>query len=65
MILTYSHVSKIGIKRNRIADGFSNGIFENHKIMFAAFCFLHVNDLTAVPLYNNLRFYGVAFFLPE
>jgi hypothetical protein len=33
--------------------------------MFAAFCFLHVNDLKAVPLYYNLRFYRMAFFLPE
>jgi hypothetical protein len=24
--------------------------------MFAAFCFLHVNDLKAVPLQYNLRF---------
>jgi hypothetical protein len=33
--------------------------------MFTAFCFLHVNDLKAVPLYDDLRFQRVPFFLPE
>jgi hypothetical protein len=33
--------------------------------MFAAFRFLYVDDLKAVPFYDNLRLQGVAFFLPE
>jgi hypothetical protein len=56
MILFYPQVSKIGIKRYGIANGFSNSIFVNLKIMFTAFRFLYVNDLEAVPLYYDLRF---------
>jgi len=56
MIVFYSQVSKISVKWNRITDGFSNGIFINLKIMLAAFCFLRVNDLLAVPLYYYLCF---------
>jgi len=56
MILLYSQVPKISIKCNRITDGFPNGIFVNLKIMFAAFCFLYINDLLVVPLYYNLCF---------
>jgi len=56
MILLYSQVSKISIKRDRIAHRFPNGVFVNLKIMFTALCFLHVNDLKATPLYYNLRF---------
>jgi len=56
MILFYPQIPKISVQRNRIADGFSNGIFVNLKIMFAAFCFLHVNNLLTVPFYYNLRF---------
>jgi hypothetical protein len=56
MVVFYSQKSKIGINRDGIADGFPNGIPVNLKIMFAAFCFLHVNDLKAVPLYYYLRF---------
>ena len=65
MIFLYSKISKICVKRNGITDGFPYGIFENFKIMFAAFCFLHINDLLAVAFYDNLSFYRVAFFLPE
>jgi len=56
MILFYSQVPKIGVKRNGIANRFSNGIFINLKIMFAAFCFLHVDYLKAVPFYYDLCF---------
>jgi hypothetical protein len=56
MIFFYSQVSKISIKGNRIAYGFSNGILINLKIMLAAFCFLYVNDLLAVTLYYYLCF---------
>jgi len=65
MEVFYSQVSEIGVKRNGITHRFSNGIFVNLKIMFAAFGFLYVNDLKALPLYYDLRFYRVAFFLPE
>jgi hypothetical protein len=56
MIGFYSQIPKISVKRNRIADAFSNGILVNLKTVFAAFCFLRVNDLKAVPLYYYLRF---------
>jgi hypothetical protein len=65
MILLYTQVSKIGVKRNGIADGLPDGVFVDLKIMFTAFRFLYVNDLTAVTLYYNLRLQCVAFFLPE
>ena len=65
MIVFYSHIPKITVKRNGIADGFSNSVFVNVKIMYAAFCLLYVNNLKAVPLYYDLCFYRVAFFLPE
>jgi hypothetical protein len=65
MIPFYSQVPKVSIKRNRFAHGFPNGVFVDLEIMFAAFGFLHVYDLLAVPLYYNLGFYRVAFFLPE
>ena len=56
MIISNSQVSTISVKRNGSANRFSNGILVNFKIMFAAFCFLYVNDLKAVPLYYDLRF---------
>ena len=56
MIAFYSQVSKIGVKRNRIAHQFPNGVFVYLKIMLAAFCFLYVYDLKALPLYYYLRF---------
>jgi len=65
MILFYSLVSKVGIKRNGFAHLVPNGIFVRPKIMFAAFRFFHINDFMALPLYYYLRLYRVAFFLPE
>ena len=65
MILFYPEVSEIGVKRNGITDRFSNSVFIYFKIVFAAFCFMYVNNLKTAPLYYDLRFYGVAFFLPE
>ena len=56
MILFYSQVSEIAVKRNGIADGFSDAILVNLKIMLAAFCLLYVNDLKAVPLCYDLCF---------
>ena len=56
MIGPYSKISKIGINRNRTANGFPNGVFKYFEIMFATFRFLHIDDLKAVPLYDNLRF---------
>ena len=65
MILFYSLVSKIGVKRNGFTHLVPNGVFVHLKIMFAAFRFLRVNDFKAFPLYYYLRLYRVAFFLPE
>jgi hypothetical protein len=56
MIGFYPQVSKISVKRDRIADAFTYGILVNLKIMPAAFCFLRVNDLKSAPLYYYLRF---------
>ena len=62
MILFYSQISKIGIKWNRIADVFSNGLFIYFEIMFAAFGFLYIDDLQAAPLNDDLRLQRVPFF---
>jgi hypothetical protein len=56
MIARYSLVSKISVKRYRTADGFSDSVFENLKVMFAALRFLRVYDLLAVAFYYDLRF---------
>jgi hypothetical protein len=55
MVFVYSQISKVSIKRNRIADVFPDGIFIHLEIMLAAFGFLHVDDLQAVPLNDDLR----------
>ena len=65
MILFYSLVSKVGVKRNGFAHLVPNRVFVLLKIMFAAFRFIHINDFMALPLYYYLRLYCVAFFLPE
>jgi len=61
----YSQIPKISVYRNRIADRLSNRIFVYLKIMLAAFRFIRANDFQALPLYYDLRFYCVVFFLPE
>jgi hypothetical protein len=45
MVLGYPLVSKIGIKRYRIADAFPYGVFIYLEIMFAACGFLYIDDL--------------------
>ena len=65
MVLVYSQISEIGVKRNRITDVFPDGVFKHLEIMLAAFGFLHVDDLQAVPLNDGLRLQRVPFFLPE
>jgi hypothetical protein len=65
MVLFDSLVSKIGVKRNRIADAFSYGVFIYLKIMFAAFGLLYVDDLQTVPLNYDLRLQRMPFFFPE
>lgn len=65
MLFRYSLVSKIGIKRNRIAYGFSNGIFIYLKIMLPAFGFLYINDVQSVPLNDDLCLQSVPLFFPE
>ena len=62
MIILYSKISKISVKRNGVTDWFPYGIFENFKIMFTAFCLLHINDLPTITFYDNLSFYCVVFF---
>ena len=47
------------IMRNRIAAGFSNGVFIYLKIMAAAFRFLYVNYFKAVPIYNMTCVFNV------
>ena len=65
MIPSYPHVSEVGIKWNGITDGLADGILKNLEIMLAAFCLLRIDYLKAVTFHYNLRFYRVAFFLPE
>ena len=65
MVLLYSQISKISVKRNRITDAFPDGVFKYLEIMLAAFGFLHVDYLQAVPLNNDLRLQRMPFFLPE
>jgi hypothetical protein len=65
MICFYPKVSKIGVKRYRIADAFSYGIFIYLEIMFAAFGFLYVDDFPGVPLNDDLALQRMALFSPE
>jgi hypothetical protein len=65
MILLYSPVSKISVKRNRIAYIFPNRVFIYLEIMFAAFSFLRVNDFQTVPLNDYLGLQRAALFFPE
>jgi hypothetical protein len=65
MVFVYSQVSKIGVKRNRTTDAFPDGIFIHFEIMLAAFGFLHVDDLQAVPLNDDLRLQRMSLFFPE
>jgi hypothetical protein len=65
MVLFYSLVSRVSIKRYRIADTFPDGVFKHLKIMCAAFGFLYINDLQAVLLGYDLRLQRVALFFSE
>jgi hypothetical protein len=62
MVLFYSPVSKTGVKRDRITDGFSYSIFIYLKVMLAAFGFRYINDAQAVSLNDSLRLERVPFF---
>jgi hypothetical protein len=64
MIFFYSQVSKISVKRNRITDTFSNGIFIYFEIMHAAFGFLDIDDWQVAPLNEDQGLQRVPFF-PE
>jgi hypothetical protein len=55
MVLFYSLVSKIGVKRKRITDASPNRIFIYLEIMLAAFGFLYIYDAQAVSLNDDLR----------
>jgi hypothetical protein len=65
MVLLYSQISHIGIKRYRIADVFSNGIFIHLEVMLSAFGLPYVNDFQTVPLNDDLGFQRMALFFPE
>jgi hypothetical protein len=65
VVFFYPMVSGIGVNRYRIADALPNRIFKYFEIMLAAFGFLYVNDLTAVPLNYDLRLQRMPFFFPE
>jgi hypothetical protein len=62
MVFFYSLVPAVGVKRYRIADAFPNRLLKHLEIMFAAFGFLCVNDLPAVPFNDDLRLQRVTFF---
>jgi hypothetical protein len=65
MISFYPKVSKISVKRYRVTDVFSYGVFIYFEIMFAAFGFLYVDDFLTVPLNYYLGFQRMALFFPE
>ena len=65
MILFYPQVAKIGVKRYRITDTFSDAVLKHLEIMLAAFCFLYVDDLQAVSFGDDLCLQRMAFFFPE
>jgi hypothetical protein len=65
MIVFYSQVSKIGVKRNRIAYILSNRVFIYLEIMFASFGLLRVNDFQSVPLDYYLGLQRMTLFFPE
>jgi hypothetical protein len=65
MVCFYPKVSKISIKRYRIADAFSSRFFIYLEIMFAAPGFLRVYDFQAVPFNYDLGLQCMALFFPE
>ncbi|GHT69860.1 hypothetical protein FACS1894110_20170 [Spirochaetia bacterium] len=65
MILFYPKVSKISIKRYRIADSTPDTVLIHLEIMLATFGLLHIDDLQRVPLNDDLRLQRVAFFSPN
>jgi hypothetical protein len=65
MLFFYPLVSTVSVKRYRIADAFSYGVFIYLEIMFAAFGFLYVNDFLSVPLNDDLGLQRMALFSPN
>jgi hypothetical protein len=65
VIVFYSKVSKVAVKRDRFTDPVPNGVFIYFEIMFAAFGFLYIDNLQAVPLNDDLRLQRVPLFFPE
>jgi hypothetical protein len=65
MVLPYPQVSKIGVKRDRIAHVFPDRVFIYLEIMLAALGFLRVNDSPAVPLNDCPGLQRMALFFPE
>ena len=62
MVLTYSQIPKVSVKRSRTADAFPDGILIHLEIMLIAFGFLYVDDLQAVPLNDDLCLQRVPLF---
>jgi hypothetical protein len=65
MVFFYPKIAKICVKRYRIADAFSYGVFIYLEIMFTAFGFLYINDFMTVPLNYDLALQRVPLFFPE
>jgi hypothetical protein len=65
MVCFYPKISKISVKRYRIADAFSYRFFIYLEIMFAAFGLLYIKDFPAVPLNDYLRLQRMPLFFPE
>jgi hypothetical protein len=65
VVCFYPKVSKIGVKRYRIADAFSYCFFIYLEIMFAALGFLYIYDFQTVPLNDYLGLQRVPLFSPE
>jgi hypothetical protein len=65
MVFFYPQVSKVGVKRYRIADVFSHGIFIHLEVMLAAFGLLCIYYFLSVPLNDYLRLQRMTLFFPE
>ena len=65
MLWFYPEVSKVSIKRYRIADGTPDAFLIQLEVMLTAFGFLNVQYFQGVSLQYYRSFQRMAFFSPE
>jgi hypothetical protein len=61
----YPQIAKISLYQNRVPNTFSNGVLVHMKIMRAAFCLPHIQNLFAFPFYDYLCLYRMTLFFPN